>query len=245
MFRKAARALTAREGPVPRRRKTGGSAGGGLTARKLATDYVKLCQHPTGDLCRWLAEITNGGEGRETEATARGRESRAYASKSPTDTYRIRGHPLHEVRSGLDAYRHAGRQTDNLPARPPAGPGRYDELRSLRAEAAASRVASPHEKLSEPDLSSEGDRSMIEALYGAKIEATRRGTMPARDKSAAIRAILDERSAALRDLTLRRRYLHMGLRMLERQARAPPRDEPAGFRSSLTEGNDLRPGSRG
>jgi hypothetical protein len=44
---------------------------------------------------------------------------------------------------------------------------------------------------------------VIVALYGAKIELTRR-SLPAREVSAAVRAILAEQSAAFRELAQRR-----------------------------------------
>ena len=46
-------------------------------------------------------------------------------------------------------------------------------------------------------------RAVILALYGAKIELTRR-SLPAREISAAVRAILAEQSAAFRELAERR-----------------------------------------
>ena len=47
---------------------------------------------------------------------------------------RLRGHPLQELRGRLDADRQGRGRADNLLARPRAGPGRYDQLRPLRAE---------------------------------------------------------------------------------------------------------------
>jgi hypothetical protein len=75
-------------------------------------------------------------------------------------------------------------------------------------------------------------RSAIHAFYGAKIEATRR-SLPGREIAAAIRAIRDERRAAMRALAARKQAVFLGLRerrrierfgerMAQQLARAPP-----------------------
>ena len=51
-----------------------------------------------------------------------------------------------------------------------------------------------------------GERSAIQALYAAKMEATRRSVLP-RDRMAAIRALIEERRAHMRALTERRQLI--------------------------------------
>jgi hypothetical protein len=51
-----------------------------------------------------------------------------------------------------------------------------------------------------------GERSVIAALYAAKIEATRHGVLP-RDRMAAIRALIEERRAAMRAITERKELI--------------------------------------
>ena len=53
------------------------------------------------------------------------------------------------------------------------------------------------------------------AFYGAKIEATRR-SLPTREIAAAVRAIIEERDAAMRAFSDRQKYARVGLR--ERRA---------------------------
>ena len=99
-------------------------------------------------------------------------------------------------------------------ARSRAGAGRYDQLRSVRGEAAAgartgsaARVAAG---LTAPrgdggvDLLFRGARAEIVATYAAKIEATRR-SLPAREIAAAVRALVEERRAAVRAIGERQR----------------------------------------
>jgi len=53
------------------------------------------------------------------------------------------------------------------------------------------------------------------AFYGARIEATRR-SLPAREIAAAVRAIIEERRAAMRVFSNRQKFARVGLR--ERRA---------------------------
>ena len=211
-FRKAARAAANREAPAPRkRRKKGRSDGDRFTSRKLATDYVNLCQHPIGDLRRWLAEDKKraGGQGpadrgnnnkrgttRDWAYNATKTAPLAYADGLCRDSLQL-------LRGGLDAHRQGRGQADNLFARSRAGSGRYDALRPVRTEADAARLAPRDGDRAAPDLSFGAERDAIRALYGAKIEATRR-SLPRGQVADAIRAIIDEQRAALRAVTLRR-----------------------------------------
>jgi hypothetical protein len=240
-FRKAARAAANREQPTPRkRRKKGRSDGDRFTSRKLATDYVNLCQHPIGDLRRWLAEDKKraGGQGRQIEATTtKGGTTRDWAynaTKNAPLAYAdgLCRHSLQLLRGGLDAHRQGRGQADNLFARSRAGSGRYDTLRPVRTEADAATLAPRDGGRSAPDLSFGAERDAIHALYGAKIEATRR-SLPRGQVADAIRAIIDEQRAALRAVTLRRILAKTARRerratgrhaafLAQQNARAPP-----------------------
>jgi hypothetical protein len=239
-FRKAARAAANREQPTPRkRRKKGRSDGDRFTSRKLATDYVNLCQHPIGDLRRWLAEDKKraGGQGRQIEATTKGGTTRDWAynaTKNAPLAYAdgLCRHSLQQLRGGLDAHRQGRGQADNLFARSRAGSGRYDALRPVRTEADAASLAPRDGGRAAPDLSFGAERDAIHALYGAKIEATRR-SLPRGQVADAVRAIIDERRAALGAVTLRRILAKTARRerratgrhaafLAQQNARAPP-----------------------
>ena len=231
-FRKAACAVVDPEPPKPRkRRKRGGDDGDDgdrFTTRKLAADYVKLCRHPTKDLRRWLAEDKKKhGGGRQAAATTSREGTHAHdATTNSPLAYAdgLRRQPLHQLRGGLDAHREGRRQTDGLLARSRAGFGRYDGLRSLREEGGAALVASRLGDRSAPAVALNGECAALMALYSAKIETTRRSGLSARDVSAAIRALLDERAAAFQALTERRRDRRMALRLEQRLLHSPPRD---------------------
>jgi len=51
-----------------------------------------------------------------------------------------------------------------------------------------------------------GQRSVLQSLYAARIEATRRSVLP-RDRRAAIRALIEERRAAMRAITERKQLI--------------------------------------
>ena len=68
------------------------------------------------------------------------------------------------------------------------------------------------------------ERSVINALYAARIEATRH-SVPARDRMAAIRALIQERQAAMRAITERKQSALKAIR--ERRAAERVRAERA------------------
>jgi len=121
-----------------------GSGGGRFSARNLADDYIRLCHAPLKDLKRWLAEDkkSKGYAGRDAGLIRTGFLTTGGMNESdqqrPTtgvgQSLRLYRQPLHELRGGLDAHRHGGRDGDGLSARSRAGAGRYDPLRSLRGE---------------------------------------------------------------------------------------------------------------
>jgi hypothetical protein len=78
-------------------------------------------------------------------------------------------------------------------------------LRSVRAEGRTEGLTASgaHPEPSAPDRSFAGGRAALLALYGARIEATRR-SLPAREVAAAVRAIRDERRAAMQAFASRR-----------------------------------------
>jgi hypothetical protein len=64
-------------------------------------------------------------------------------------------------------------------------------------------------------------RALLLALYGARIEATRR-SMSGRDATAAVRALIEEQRAALRALVERRALAVSAARREAEQLRRPP-----------------------
>lgn len=77
----------------------------------------------------------------------------------------------------------------------------------------------------------------IQALYGAKIEATRR-SLPAREIAAAVRAILAEQSAAFRALAERR---HAAMRAARERRRNLRQAEPDNSQCERPEVRAARP----
>jgi len=205
----AARVTVDRKPPAPKkRRKTQQGDGDRFTARNFAADYLRLCQNPTKDLRRWIAEDKKKGfgSGRRIETTARRETTHAHdAIKNPplADADRLCRQPLQQLRGGLDAHGRERGQADNLFARSRAGPHRYDGLRSVRGQADAGSLGPLADDRAGPDLSFRDERSALSSLYAGKIEVLKRN-LPAREIAAAIRALLDERSAAFRALGERR-----------------------------------------
>ncbi len=247
-FRAAARSVAVREPVVCRPRKRGRITGDGrsfvrLTTRGLAEDYLGLCHRPTADLRRWIAEDRKRqGRGGSWvhRTTERGNDDdiRKQAGRSVdlADTYRIRRHTLPPMRGWVDAHRERGRGADRVLARPRASDGGYDRLRPLRAEkpgtlgdsaSASDTTGGGLVRRSAGDdmagLAQEFDsaRALLLALYGARIEATRR-SMSGRDATAAVRALIEEQRAALRALVERRALAVSAARREAEQLRRPP-----------------------
>jgi hypothetical protein len=74
------------------------------------------------------------------------------------------------------------------------------------------------------DSSFESGQEAIRALYGAKIEATRRN-LPKREAAAAVRALLDEQGAAFRELAERQQAESRARRELARLRADPERPD--------------------
>jgi len=211
-FKAAARSLISPERielrPTKRTKGKGDSGGDRYAASKLAADYVNLCQHPLKDLRRWIAEDRKnaGGAGRRLQPTTSKGENHAH-DKTQTvlaDAHGLRRQPLPQLRGGLDAHGQRGRGVDGVPARPRTSAGRYDGLRQVREEGRSAGLNRDHARGDALTRASsfEGERAVMRAFYGAKIEATR-NSVPSREIAAAIRALLDEWSVSSRALVER------------------------------------------
>ena len=245
-WRRAARHLTSRPDarPSPRKRVKAGGDGKGMarfTTRGMAEDYLELCRNPLKDLRRWLAEDKKrpGGKGGFGQHTTRNEGDYEQDTRQArlANADGIRRQPLPPVPRGMDAHRERGRRFDRVLARPRTGARRYDELRQVRAEGQgkAGGVTWPS-GAARPDSSFKAERSAILALYGAKIEATRR-SVSARDMSAALRALFDEQRDELRAANDRRKASERGARehvaaerfsarLAQKSARAEPAARP-------------------
>ena len=235
-FRAAAESVTPSAPPTQRKKaKKGGGEGDRFTARNFAADYLRLCQHPTKDLRRWLAEDKKhkGAASRRNERTPTRETTHDRTQNPPLATAdRLCRQPLQHLRGGLDADRREWRQADDLLARSRTGAQRYDGLRSVRAEGHAAGPLTGAGTTSAPETSFKGERAALLALYGAKIEATRR-SLPASAVAAAVRAIRDERQAVLRAFaaqrqarTILRREQNAAERFSARLAQPKARDGP-------------------
>ena len=236
-FRRAAREVTEPQtaaAPAPGR--GGGGRGAAFpTTRSLAADYLALCQHPLRDLRRWLAEGRSGQESiakcnQSTERKGghghpRQQSFRASARKLCHD-------PLSTMRRGLDADRQGWRHPDRVFVGSREGVARNVELRSVRAEARG--LGRPIHGLlaAEPFASFQGEQAALRALYGAKIEATRRSSTHARDLGAALRSLFDERHAAMQELANRRRAFKASMRERRKETTAGRREEERRARPS-------------
>jgi hypothetical protein len=96
---------------------------------------------------------------------------------------------------------------------PGAGNGAERDSGLARAQAGA-QSGGGRDDARAVSLAFRGARSALHALYGAKIEATRR-SLPGREIAAAVRALVDERRAAIRAVTAARGVAQRVLR--ERQ----------------------------
>jgi hypothetical protein len=83
-------------------------------------------------------------------------------------------------------------------------------LRQVRAEAGQSGLGWPGAGDTDAGSSFAGERSAIHSLFAAKIEVARR-TTPARDRAAAIRAIMDEEHGALQAIAERAQSARVAL----------------------------------
>jgi hypothetical protein len=223
-WQEAAQQLTDRPSPAPRpRKRRGGDGSQGVvrvTARGLVEDYLALCRNPASDVRRWIAEDKKrlGGMERRGEFITR-KEGHHHDTASQTvriglaDAYRLRRQSLPPMRNGLDPLGGRGGDFDGVLDRPRTGVGRYDPLRPVRAEGAGSSAGSylssgrpgslTGGEGSGADLGFGAARSVIRALYAAKIEATRR-SLPPSQIAAAVRALRNEQRADMRALAERK-----------------------------------------
>lgn len=205
-----------------------------FTAKTLAASYLKLCRDPVRDLKRWAAEDRRSKTRRSYELTTTtkgGKHVRAEASQKDTvaRAVGIRAKPLHELRGRLDAPREERQLPGRLPAGPRSSSAGDGELRSVRAEGKrADLSASAFASLKSDIAAAFGvERAAIVMFYAARIEAVRRGATPA-SIAAAIRAIVNERLVALRNLANRRTAA-------TREAKPPPPERPPGAKEITRE----------
>ncbi len=133
-------------------RDKGPAAGGGRQSRsgksrhptrEIADDYIALCRAPMRDVRGWLGELDRdkgGGVGRwRGQVTRKDRNHDSSETESSVGKYlRICNDPLSKLRGGLDAPGQRGDAYGVL-ARSRASSGRYDCLRSVRAEGVGRR----------------------------------------------------------------------------------------------------------
>ena len=199
-----------------------------MTAAGMVEDYVRLCRDPVRDLKRWIAEDKRSRI-RSYEPTTRlpswGEHVRT--EKQQTDAVAravgIRDKPLHEMRGRLDAPLEKRELPDRVSSRPRSGVAGDGGLRSFRAEGGAGLTPAAILSL-RADVSAafQAEHAGLLNYYAARIEAAKRGASPAAIM-AAIRAIADEQTAALRNLADRRHAAEAKEREKQptRPARAP------------------------
>jgi hypothetical protein len=206
----------------------------------LVEDYLKLCRDPARDLQRWLAEDDKraGIPERRIQPTIGKEYDHAHASTViiMADAAGLRRDALPQLRSGLDAHRQGGRSGDGLSSQSRAGAGGNDRLRSLRGQGAETgRLASDLDRAT-PDawraasadgssISYEAEAAAISGLFRMKLAGLRRRLRPS-EIPAAVRALQDEKRAALRAVKERREIARFGERQAQKQARAPPEAKP-------------------
>jgi hypothetical protein len=211
-MRKAGRAVTGRpaKGQGTRRRtKTGQGDTGGFTAGEIVARFLKLCRDPAQDLMQWMAEDRKrpGGLGKRVQSTTRRENTHAddRTGQHATGGHGLRRDALPSMRDGVDADRQGRRGADSVLARQRAGAGRYDELLTVRAEAARGGVGSSAGV-------GESEAGGVKGFYAAKIAMLRR-SLPKREVAAAVIAARAEMRAALRAIAERRAWETAARRM--------------------------------
>jgi hypothetical protein len=215
-FKGAARAATEQPKPavkLKRRTRRGGGARS-LNAGTIAADYLKLCRDPARDIRRWIEEDRRNkkGSGRSLISKTKG-GSDVYSKSRQADAVaravRIRQKPLHEVRSGMDTAGERRPLAGRLSAGSRSSVRGDGKLRSLRGEGGTAgldrsqAVAASSALMGEVASAFKAERAGLVSFYAARIEAVRRGATPAAI-AAAIRALVQERSVALREMANRR-----------------------------------------
>ncbi len=239
-FRATARSLTRRETPAPKPRtrvKSGGDGkgyakgGARFAARGLAQDYLELCRNPLKDLRRWAAEDKRFGRApRGFQAIIAKGGDHAHTNRASALVAKaagLRGQPLPELRLRVDAHGSRGR-ADGVSARPGAGSGGDDGLRSLRDERGG---------FERGGLVSGGDgeagnygaaADAINAEFGAKLDGLRR-RLPRWQIPAAMRALKEQRAVALQALRDQKQGERFAAREITRRTPAgfPPTARPS------------------
>jgi hypothetical protein len=205
-FKAAARAVTRRPAPKPRRgrkaRRGGGQGARSFTAGALAEDYLRLCRDPLRDLQRWMDEDKKRGRaGRGVQLITRRGEDAAKdtttAANYLAQANRLRGQPLPAMQGRLDADRAERGRADGLLARPRAGAGRYDGLQPVRAAPRAAAGLIGGDAVAGASFRLGIELDAVSSYYAAKIAAVKRGLSP-RDIAGAVRAVLNEQAGAVR-----------------------------------------------
>jgi hypothetical protein len=196
-MRAAGKALTRPKPKGGRRGKTGAGdkAIARSVARKIAEDYLELCQHPAKDVLRWLAEDRKRPAlWRVARTIKTGKNHVSRGQNFIAIAHGLCRHTLPAVRHGVDAHRQGGWCVDHLPARPRAGAGEYDRLRPLRA---AVEGLARRDPLAFARYGGEADE--IEREFRRKIDGLR-GRLRSSEMSAAIAALRQEKDAAMNAL---------------------------------------------
>lgn len=213
--------------PAPRRKgKAGGAGEDQFSAGRLAGYYLRLCHNPLRDLQRWMDEDKKrpGGLERRFETTQNAKGHKFDVKRQFRGSAGgLRRDALPGLQGWLDAHRREGRGVHGVPAGSRAGDGGHDALRQVSA-AGRERPGLAVEGTG-ADSGVKGDQAAIRGLYAAKIEATRR-SLPAHEVDAAIRALLDAQSAAVRAVANRR---HVGAATTRQRREAARR----GYREAL------------
>jgi len=173
-----------------------------LTTRSLAADYLAICRNPLKDIDRWIVE---------TRPKTRSAHAHHSTRRPSAGSLGLRRHALHALRGGVDAPPGGRQESYRLSSRPGAGAEKYDQLRSLRAEARGG-VARPllqthteaHTQVVAETGDSASELSGIGAYFNALIAAARTSLSRA-DAAAVIRSLHTQKILAMRAVKDRRR----------------------------------------
>jgi len=225
--RATARSLTRGETPAPKPRKRVKSGGDGkgygkggarFAARGLVQDYLELCRNPLKDLRRWAAEDKRFGRApRGFQAFIGKGGDYAHnqgAAVALAKAAGVRGQPLPGLRIRVDAHGSRGR-VDGVSARPGAGSGGDDGLRSLRAERDGGLVS----RIGGAAGSYGAEADAISAEFTRKLDGLRR-RLPKWEIPAAIRALKNDRAVALQALRDKKQGERFAAREITRRVSA-------------------------
>jgi hypothetical protein len=247
-FRASARSLTRGEptAPKPRKRVKSGGDGKGygkggarFAARGLVQDYLELCRNPLKDLRRWAAEDKRFGRaprGFQSVFALRATPDKSFIAKGDDHAHNqgaavalaktagLRGQPLPGLRLRVDADGSRGR-ADGVFARPGAGSGGDDRLRSFRAERGGGGLVS---RIGGEAGSYGAAADAINAEFAEKLDGLRR-RLPRWQIPAAVRALKNGRAVALQALRDQKQGERFAAREITRRARTgfPPTARPS------------------